>query len=261
MGRSTLNHETTGDGRKVGLLLLHPLGSNLRFWDRCVEIWRDHLSCVAVDLRNVVRDGSESRPVTIEQHVADLQDLQNRLGFERLVPVGCAVSTMVAAGYAAIHPDRVAALVLSNATARSSPQAAAMLVERGKVVRGQGIAAVLPQAVERAFLNQPHDDRYQRYFDAFASQSAVDYAFACEASANFDAEKYLKAVGCPALVVAGLHDVLLPPVAAEEVARMLRGSRYCVADAAHFVPYQAASLFAGLVLDFLKEVELSNPVA
>src|SRR5277367_2168036 len=103
--RSILNHEATGDGRKVGLLLLHPLGSSLRFWDCCVEIWRDHLSCVAVDLRNVITVGSELRPVTIEQHVADLQYLQDQLGFERVVPIGCAVSTMIAAGYAAIYPD------------------------------------------------------------------------------------------------------------------------------------------------------------
>jgi 3-oxoadipate enol-lactonase len=165
---------------------------------------------------------------------------------------------MIAAGYAAIYPNRVAALVLSNAAARSSPQAGVMLTERAKLVRRQGIAAVLPQAVERAFLNQPRDDRYQRYFDAFASQSAVDYAFACEASANFDAERYLKTIDCPALVVAGRHDVLLPPPLAEEVARILRGSRFCVTDAAHFVPYQAPSLFAGLVLDFLREVGVSN---
>jgi 3-oxoadipate enol-lactonase len=251
--RSTLNHEATGNGRKIGLLLLHPLGSNLRFWDSCLEIWRDHLSCVAVDLRNAVQDGREPGPVTIERHVADLQDLQNQLGFERLIPVGCAVSTMIAAGYAAIHPERVAALVLANATARTLPQASGMLAERGRLVRQRGIAAVLPQAVERAFLNQPHDERYRLYFDAFASQPAVDYALACEASADYDAETYLKAVGCPALVVAGQHDVLLPPSLAEQVAQMLPGSRFCVMDAAHFVPYQAPSRFAALVLDFLKK--------
>jgi pimeloyl-ACP methyl ester carboxylesterase len=259
--RSILNHEVTGDGRKNGLLLLHPLGANRHFWDACVETWRGHLSCVAADLRNVVTDGSEARPVTIEQHVADLKDLQNHLGFERLVPVGCAVSTMIAAGYAAICPERVAALVLSNATARSSPQASVMLVERAKLVRQRGIAAILPQAVQRAFLNQRHDERYQRYFDAFASQPAIDYAFACEASAAYNAESYLKVVGCPALVVAGQHDVLLPPALAEEVTQILPDARLRVIDAAHFVPYQAPSAFATLVLDFLKEVGVSNVTA
>jgi 3-oxoadipate enol-lactonase len=260
-GRSILNHQVTGDGRKIGLLLLHPLGSNLRFWDLCVETWRDHLSCVAVDLRNVVTDGCELRPVTIEQHVADLKDLQSHLGFERLIPVGCAIGTMIAAGYAATYPELVAALVLSNATARSSPQASLMLAERGKLVRQQGIAAILPQTVERAFLNQPHDERYRRYFDAFASQSAVDYAFACEASADYNAERYLKAVGCPALVVAGQHDVLLPPALAEAVAQILPGAQLRMTDAAHFVPYQAPLVFAELVLDFLKKVGVSNVAA
>ena len=73
------------------------------------------------------------------------------------------------------------------------------------------MAAILPQAVERAFLNLPKDRRYNAYLAAFGRQSANDYAFACLASATFDASALLPEIRCPSLVVSGEHDVLLPP--------------------------------------------------
>jgi 3-oxoadipate enol-lactonase len=250
-----LHHEVTGKGRQAGLLLLHPLGANLRFWDPCIHIWRNHLRCVAVNLRNIVAADSKLQPVTLDQHVMDLRNLQVHLGIERLVPIGCAIGSMIAAGFAAKHPDRTEALVLSNATIRSSRQARAMLVERAGIVRSQGMAAILPQSVDRAFLNQPRDDCYRLYYEMFANQSADDYAFACLASADYDAEADLKAVRCPTLVLAGQHDVLLPPSLARDVADLVPRARFhLLQNAAHFAPYQVPAEFARLVLAFLEEV-------
>lgn len=251
--RPILHHQVVGQDRGIGLLLLPPLGAKLDFWQSCMDIWRDRVACVAIDLRSYIATGGDKLPVTIDQHVEDLRHLQRHLGFERCVPVGCAVSSMIAAALAAAHPETTAALVLSNATPRSSPQARTMLSERGATVRRQGIAAILPQAVERAFLNQPHDERYRRYYDSFASQSAEDYAFACEASADYDAGSCLEAVRCPTLVIAGEHDVLLPPALSREVAAAVPGSRlHIMPNVAHFAPYQAPEVFAGLVDAFLK---------
>jgi pimeloyl-ACP methyl ester carboxylesterase len=127
-----------------------------------------------------------------------------------------------------------------------------MLSERAETVRRDGIAAILPGAVERAFLNQPRDERYQRYYVAFANQPAEDYAFACAASALYDAEDEMRRVISPALVIAGEHDVLLPPVLSKEAAATIPGAQFeIMPDTAHFVPYQAANAFAGRIEAFL----------
>jgi pimeloyl-ACP methyl ester carboxylesterase len=114
------------------------------------------------------------------------------------------------------------------------------------------MAAILPAAVERAFLNQPRDARYERYYAAFANQSAEDYAFACAASALYDAGDEMKRVVSPTLVVGGEHDVLLPPALSEQVAATIPGAQFeIMADTAHFIPYQAADAFARRVAAFL----------
>jgi 3-oxoadipate enol-lactonase len=256
MPSSLLEHEVTGDDRSIGLLLLHPLGADLRYWDACIARWRGRVSCLAPNLRQRT-DGPRPLPTTLDEQAADLEALCAALGFERIVPVGSAISTMVAACYAARHPQRTAALVLANATARSLPQAASMLAERAAAVRAGGMAAILPQAVERAFLNLPKNRRYEDYLAAFGRQSAENYAFACLASAAFDVSALLPRISCPSLVVTGEHDVLLPPAAGQEAAGLIPGARFeIMPDAAHFIPYQRPEAFVALVDGFLDTLSL-----
>jgi len=254
MSSLLLEHEITGDDRRIGLLLVHPLGADLHFWDACIAQWRGRFTCIAANLRQSV-GGPRLRPITLEEQADDLEALRAELGFERVVPVGSAIGSMVAACYAARYSDRTAALVLTNATRRSLPQAASMLAERAAAVREGGMAAILPQAVERAFLKMPKDRRYEDYLVAFGRQSAENYAFACLASATFDASPFLPEVRCPSLVVASEHDALLPPALGREVAGLIPGARFeIMADAAHFVPYQCPEAFAALVDSFLASI-------
>jgi 3-oxoadipate enol-lactonase len=249
---AALPYDLVGSDKDLALFLLHPLGAQRDFWQEFILSWMGRASCVAIDLRSRSETAAGPVPVTVAEHVVDLESLRRQLGFQRVVPVGCAVSSMIAAAYAATFRNSTRALVLANATMRSGPQARQMLTERADTVRRDGIEAILPKAVERAFLNQPRDARYERYYAAFANQPAEDYAFACAASALYDVEDQMRRVVSPTLVVAGEHDVLLPPELSEQVAATIPGARFeIMPGAAHFVPYQTASAFAERIATFL----------
>jgi pimeloyl-ACP methyl ester carboxylesterase len=159
---------------------------------------------------------------------------------------------MVAAAYAARHPERVSALVLSNPAPRTSEQAAAMLRQRAERVRRGGMSAIVPGAVDRAFVEQPRDERFQRYLARFAAQDAEAYALSILGLLEADVTADLQAIRCPTLVVAGGNDVLLPPEQAQEVNAVLAHAELVLLeDAAHFAPYQTPEQFARLVLDFV----------
>ena len=69
-------------------------------------------------------------------------------------------------------------------------------------------------------------------------------------------EKELPAITCPALIIAGKHDVLLPPERAQSVHRAIPNSRYMLfADAAHFLPYQVPEKFAAAVHEFVSDIQ------
>jgi 3-oxoadipate enol-lactonase len=249
---SHLNHVVTGADRECALLLVHPLGADLTIWDDFVASLGGRMTAVACDLRGAGNSPTPGYPLSIDEHASDLETLRVSLGVQSLVVVGCAIGTMAAAAYAANYPASTRALVLSNPTPRSMPQATVMLADRAALVRAEGIEAILPAAVERAFLNQQLDARYERYLERFAVQDPEAYALSTLAAASADATEHLRRLRCPLLLVPGRHDVLLPIANAQTVQEIVPAARFVVMeDAAHFVPYQQPERFAELVLDFV----------
>lgn len=247
-----LNHRVTGSDRHLALLLIHPLGAELSFWHDFIAALGGRFTTLACDLRSSGRSPGAATAPTLAEMAADLEAVRNHIGIEKVVPIGCAVGSMIAAAYAAAYPDSIAALVLANPTPRSSEAAHKMLTDRAEIVRREGMAAILPGAVERPFLNQPRDGHYQRYYDLFAGQDAGRYAISALSAASSDATEALKSIRCPTLLVPGRHDVLLPMDHAETVRELVPHAGFVIAeDAAHFVPYQQPQVFADLVSSFL----------
>ncbi len=238
------------------LLLIHPMGASLSFWDACRPAWEARFGVLAVDLRCAGASPSGVAP-GLDTHVADLEAMRAALGIRSLVPVACAVGGMVAAAYAARHPAHIRAMVLSNPTARTVDAARAMLQARAEAVRQGGMGAILPAAVERPFEAQPRDARYDAYLAAFAAQDAAAYAEAVLGFAGADARDDLRRVTCPTLLVPAAHDLLLPPALAEEVAALIPNGLARIAldaEGAHFLPYQRPAAFAARVKDFLASI-------
>jgi 3-oxoadipate enol-lactonase len=242
----------SGESRDPALLLIHPLGADLNFWGECVAVWGRRITSMACDLRSAGLSPRSAGPVSIARHVADLETLRRKLGLRTVVPIGCAIGAMVAASYAASHPEMTAAVVLSNPALRTSAQARAMLIERAELVRRSGMAAILPGAVDKAFERQPKDHRYERYFARFAAQDAEAYACSVLGIVDADVSAELAAIRCPALVVAAAHDLLLPPEQSHLVHGLIPHAEFALLDdAAHFAPFQKPERFADLVLAFL----------
>ncbi|MCK0209941.1 alpha/beta hydrolase [Starkeya koreensis] len=246
-----LSHVLTGDRRDPALLLIHPLGADLTFWDDFVRAVDGRATTLAVDLPGAGGSPGPAAPVSLEAQASALDEVRRDLRIGNVVIVACAVGTMTAGVYAATRPEAVAGLVLANPTPASAPAARQMLADRADAVRAGGMAAVLPSAVERAFLGQPQDERYVRYMNRFAAQDPASYAWALLAASQADATRAFTRVTCPTLLVPGRHDVLLPMERAEAVKALVQHAQLAVMEgAAHFVPYQQPARFAELVLDF-----------
>lgn len=252
-----LSHVLTGSRHDLVLLLVHPMGADLTFWDDFVCAVDGRATTLAVDLPGAGASPDPDKPVTLDEQVVALEALRRGLGVGRVVVVACAVGTMTAGVYAAACPQTVAALVLANPTPASAPAARQMLVARAESVRAGGMAAVLPGAVERAFLERPRDARYIQFMNRFAAQNPAAYARALLAAAEADAAEAFARVACPCLLVPGDHDVLLPMERAQALAALVPQAQCRVMeDAAHFVPYQQPARFAELVLEFVgREVD------
>ena len=250
---SALNYRwRRGRAGSPTLLLIHPLGGDLGFWDECIDCWGSEVSTLACDLRSAGQSPASHEPVSIDGHVRDLQALLLELGIGSVVPVGCAIGAMTAARFSALHPAATVALVMASPTAKTSEAAARMLAERAELVSRDGMAAVLPGAVDRAFELQARGPRYQAYFKRFAEQDPQAYAQSIRAILDADVTQDLRALTCPALVVAAGHDLLLPPAHAHAVHELVPHAQFTLMpEAAHFAPLQQPVQFAGIVHTFL----------
>lgn len=251
--RQTLNHFQGGPRGGPALLLIHPMGADHSFWEDCREIWQSDYHCVAVDLRGAGASPDSPEPLSIEDHARDLASLCEDLGLDRVVPVGCAVGAMVATAFTGLHPSSCRALVLSNPGYRTTPEARAHLTRRAADVRAGGMAAVIPAAIDSAFVDCPFDDRRERYLRSFARQDPIRYALQIEGMLDADTSPYAEKIACPTLIVAGGRDGLLPPEHARQINAAVRHSDFVlVPEGAHFMPYQRPIEFAKLVSSFLR---------
>ncbi len=229
------------------------MGTDRRFWEECVEIWKERFYCVTPDLRAVGKSPRPEVPVTIPGHAADLEQLRNHLGIDTVVPIGCALGAMVAACYAARYPSSTRALIMANPGVRGTDAANEMLRQRVEIARQSGVAALLPAAVERAFHNQPRDERYRRHMERFAAQDSETFARSVEGFIGADITAELAHIHCPVLVVSGEDDVLMPADSGERIRTAVpQAELTMMKGAAHFLPFQAPDRFAPLVEDFLE---------
>ncbi len=251
-----LSHDSGGQEGAPTLLLIHPMGADLTFWDACRAEWEPRFRCLAPDLRGAGRSPMSVTPITIEGHADDLAELLDVLEIERCVAVGCAVGSMVAAALAGRYPARCSGLVMSNPGFRIVEPARGLLAERARKARAEGMQAILAAATDTAFLDCPNDDRRAAYVARFGSQDGNAYALQIEGMLDADVSRHLGTIACPVLLVAGGKDRLLPPHHAHAIRERLPLARLEeIADGAHFIPYQRPAEFARLVTGFVDELQ------
>lgn len=248
-----LDFQTGGKEGGPVLLLVHAMGADRRFWDACRSVWDRRFQSISVSLRGAGFSPKIDRPVAIEGHADDLEELRMELGIERLVPIGCAVGAMVAACYAGRFPQHCRALVLSNPGYRTQTAAREMLKRRADTVRTQGMAAVSTQTIDAAFGKGGDHSMRREFARMFERLDASSYAFTIEGMLHADVSGYLPTIGCPTLIVAGERDALLPPADhAVPLRHAIERAEYVsVPDGAHFIPFQQPNAFASIVEEFL----------
>jgi 3-oxoadipate enol-lactonase len=173
---------------------------------------------------------------------------------------GLSLGGYVALALAARHPERVAALVLSNTRAEpDTEEAAAGRHASAAQVRNGGLSQFLdgfvPRMVATGDLAALHATR------AIAdAQDPEGVAGALEALAGrADRRPDLAAMAMPALVIAGSEDGLTPPVLSEAMVAALPDARlHLVAGAGHLTALERPEEWAATVRPFLAGLDAAS---
>ncbi|WP_017625121.1 3-oxoadipate enol-lactonase [Nocardiopsis chromatogenes] len=222
----------SGPDGAPAVVLAGSLGSTLEMWDPQAEaLTAAGLRVVRFDHRGHGRSPVPDGPTTIADLGADVLDLLDRLGLDRVGFTGLSLGGMVGMWLAANAPERIGRLALMCTAAWLGPPE--NWTDRAATVRAHGAGAVAEAVVGRWFTPgyaAANPDEAARMRRTVASTPAEGYAACCEAIAAMDLRADLGRITAPTLVVAGAHDPATPPEHAERIARAVPGARRHVLD-------------------------------
>jgi pimeloyl-ACP methyl ester carboxylesterase len=249
------------------VLFVHGLGAQWRVWAQNLPVIAARRRAIAVDLPGFGQSEHGNGAVSIRGYAELLDRFCERLGLEHVVVVGSSMGGFIAAELALTAPSRVAGLVLVDAAGMVPTRAersralpflwsSVLLGARMEAV-GRPIAA--RPGLRRAALGRlvhdpaelPADLTYWALLAAPgpSTRDALREAFSY---LTHDWGERLRAIGCPAMIMWGDGDSLIPVRHAHEYARRMPGARVVrFPRTGHLPMVEQPQLFDEALLEFL----------
>lgn len=242
------------------IVLASSLGTETGMWDPQMNALSPSLRVLRYDHPGHGASPAPEGPCTVADLGAELIDLLDELGLERVSFCGLSLGGMVGLHLAAHAPDRVDRLIVCCSAAHLPPATA--WEERAAAVRAAGTVEVVADAVlERWFtpgFREAMPDTVATYRAMLVRTTPEGYAACAEAVGAFDARSQLASVRAPTLVIAGRDDPATPPEHGERVAAGIPGARLVVLDdAAHLANVEQPGAVSELVFEHVSDRERS----
>ena len=109
-GTALATHEWPGSGPAI--VAIHGLTSNHTVWYPVADALAGSHRLIAYDLRGRGDSGKPEQGYSLAEHCADLLGLLDHLGLARAIVMGHSLGAHIGVRFAAVHPERVAKLVL-----------------------------------------------------------------------------------------------------------------------------------------------------
>jgi 3-oxoadipate enol-lactonase len=239
------------------LVFSNSLMTDLTLWDDQVAAFGDRYRILRYDQRGHGETGVPTATADFDTLAQDLALLLDAFAIDRAIVAGVSMGAATALRFAALHPDRTRALVLSDGNAATPPGGAAAWNERIAVAAVGGMPALVEPTVGRWFTpaslaaNGPAVGRVRAMirrtpFDGFIRTVA--------ALQDFDFRGDLAGVACPALLIAGAADGALPATM-RQMASAMPDARFAEIEAAGHLPnIEQPAAFNRVLAAFLHEI-------
>ena len=250
-----INVVRTGPRGGAPVVLLHPVGLDLTYWDPQFACLCESYDVIAFDMPGHGRSGMLAEPPTFDALADVLGLVLDHANVHPAHLVGLSVGGMIAQTFALRRPELVRSLSLVGTLCTFPEDVRAALRERARVAREQGMTAIAPLSIARWFpakFRHRRPDIMDRAAKSLLLQDPAFHASMWDMIAALDLEARLPSLTCPTLVVAGTEDINAPVTAARQIADAIAGAVLHEIDGVgHFPPLEAADEFNGRLLDFL----------
>ena len=260
---ATWVHEVAGPPGAPVLLLLHGLAATaLLNWGFSFETLGRGFRVMALDHRG---HGRGIRPIgafKLEDCADDAAALADRLGVERVIPVGYSMGGALAQLFWRRHRDRTAGLVLCATSSRfGGPRTKRAAATLGPLLSLAARAA--PQSLwdsmgERMLENVEDSSVRLTLKHQLGPTEPASVIEAGAALARFDSIDWLSEIDVPSAVVLTLQDEHIPAQYQKAMADAIPGAEVHPVDADHYVCVAKPHLFVPALFEACRSVALRS---
>ena len=242
-----------------GVVLIHSLAMDRRFWQPVVQRLAGRVPVLVYDCRGHGESDKPAGPYTVELFARDLADLLDHVGWSSALVGGASMGGCIALAFAAAYPARTAALALIDTTAWYGADSPKQWAERGSRAAADGMEALVEFQTTRWFgdefrARQPQIVRHS--VDVFLRNDVPAYVETCTMLGAADLRAALPGMTMPAAIVVGEEDYATPVAMAEAMNRGIKGSTLTVLNGArHLTPLEAPDAIAEELIVLLKRAK------
>ncbi len=249
-------------GTGLPLLLVHGFPLNHSLWQAQIDVCSERCHVIAPDLRGFGTSSVTEGEVSMEQMADDLAGLLDTMGIqEPVVYGGLSMGGYIAWEFWRRHRPRVAGLILCDTRAAAdSPEAAANRRLMADRVLREGPApiadAMIPRLAAEVTLTR-YPERMEAVRRMIFSNDPRGIAAASRGMAKrADATSQLPEIDCPALLIAGQHDQIVPVAEMRAMAEAMPHARLVeIGGAGHLSPLENPAEVNAAMLAFLGELK------
>jgi len=208
---------------------------------------------------------SAGAPQTMAAQVADLEAIRAALGVEKVAVLGDSYGGLIAAAYAAAHPEHVAKLILSDSPGASWTGMVHLLPEVFPDIEEQDAAeekrlgedtdaaarAGLRNHFKMIFYSPEMRDEYMAKMGDLGYEPKVGEAVE-KGTEGLDLSGKLKDFNFPTLVLSGRYDMNVAPITAWKLARAIPGAKVVFFEkSGHLPAYEEEQRYQTVLEGFL----------
>ncbi len=258
----TLAYREIGSGHP--LLLINGFASPMDTWNPPVlSLLAQAFRVIVFDNRGTGYSTASGEPFSIPLFAADTAALMDILGITRAHILGLSMGASIAQELVLAHPDRVERLVLAAGTCGGPEMIPVRKETWDRLVDKSGS----PEELADRMFSVLFPKEWLAMHDPWQYCPEVHETTTEEIAARQEAAFFgwsgswerLPKIRCPALVITGSDDYVIPPENSRILASRIPGSRLAeIPGAGHGIQYQCPQDFADTVIRFLQGRSISG---
>ncbi|WP_052864302.1 alpha/beta fold hydrolase [Streptomyces niger] len=255
---TVLAYDVAGPDDGTPVLLIHGHPFNRTLWEpQVAALAAAGYRVVTPDLRGYGQSPVSGDVVYLSDFADDLAALLDHLGIPKAVVGGVSMGGQITMEMQARHPDRVAAMVLSDSSAPAETPDGKLFRNRlADRLLAEGMAGYADEVIDKmlaAYNVTALPDVADRVLTMMRTTDPRGAAAALRGRAERpDYRPGLAAVDVPVLLLVGADDAYTPPADAEEIRRHVPHAQLAVIDQAGHLPgAEQPAAFNRHLIDFL----------